>query len=250
MPEHIHAQNIPDRNKKNRSDRLRSREAINGLRKLYLFLRALPKTLYFNLKYLPFTDAVKIPVIVSHRVWLRETRGEIILKAPPRPGLVTIGFGEVGIFDENRSRSIWKVSGRVIFGGKCSLGHGSKVCVAESGKLILGDDFIITAESSLLCRKRIEFGRGCLLSWDVMVMDTDYHVIRNPAGEQVNRNRPVTFGDHVWIGCRSLIMKGSEIASHCVISAGAVISGQYHGTNEVIGGNPPRTLKENIFWER
>ena len=56
---------------------IEKREGI--LRKLYLFLRCIPKTLYFNFKYLPFNKAIKFPILVSHRVWLMETKGKVIL---------------------------------------------------------------------------------------------------------------------------------------------------------------------------
>lgn len=39
-------------------------------------------------------------------------------------------------------------------------------------------------------------------------MDTDFHKIKNEDGVQINTNSPVLIGDHVWIGCRALILKG------------------------------------------
>lgn len=102
-----------------------------------LLLLALPKTLYFNLKYFSFRDAVRLPIIVSHRVLLSDCSGAIRITAPIRTGMVRIGFGYVGIFDQSRSRSIWEVGGLVEFGDGVSLGHGTKISVGKEGTLIL-----------------------------------------------------------------------------------------------------------------
>jgi len=76
------------------------------IRKLYLGIMALPKTIYFNFKYLKFSQAIKIPIFVSHRVWLMETEGHVKIPQPVKTGMVKIGFGEIGIFDQHRSRTI------------------------------------------------------------------------------------------------------------------------------------------------
>ena len=42
-------------------------------------LFSIPKTLRFNLHYFPLKKALKFPVIVSHRTFLRELHGKICL---------------------------------------------------------------------------------------------------------------------------------------------------------------------------
>jgi acetyltransferase-like isoleucine patch superfamily enzyme len=218
------------------------------LNKIYLFIRALPKSIFFNLKYLKFKEALMLPILVSHRVLLSDTKGRITIEAKPKIGLITIGFGDVGIFDKHLSRSVWKVLGHVCFKGSCSLGHGSKICVAQTGELMLGDNFLMTAESSILCRENIIFGKDCLVSWEVLMMDTDYHTINDMHGRQINHNKQIVVGDHVWIGCRSTVLKGSVIPDNSVIAAGCLVTGSFTKTNQIIGGTPARTLRENINW--
>lgn len=38
-------------------------------------LLGLPKTIRFNLKYFPFKQAIRLPVFISHQVWLKELGG-------------------------------------------------------------------------------------------------------------------------------------------------------------------------------
>ena len=74
-------------------------------------LRSIPKTFRFNLHYFPLKTALKLPVIVSHRTYLRELHGKVELPEKVETAMVKIGFGDVGHYDRKRSRSIWQVSG-------------------------------------------------------------------------------------------------------------------------------------------
>ena len=220
-------------------------------------IRSIPKTLRFNLHYFPLKTALKLPVIVSHRTYLRELHGKVELPEKVETAMIKIGFGDVGHYDRKRSRGIWQVSGTVSFGGKANIGHGSKVSVR--GNLSFGADFNMTAESTIVCAKEIRFGDDCLLSWDILVMDTDEHPLfnygRGTAGhgtrddERLNPDKAILVGDHVWIGCKCVLLKGAEVPSNTVVAAGTLLTSSFAGEHQVLGGNPPTVLKQDIRWE-
>lgn len=210
-------------------------------------LLSLPKTLRFNFHYFPLKTALKLPVFVSHRTFLRELHGKIMLPEKVNTAMIKIGFGDVGHYDRKRSRSIWQVSGTVAFGGKASIGHGSKLSVR--GNLTLGADFNMTAESTIVCAHQISFGKDCLLSWDILIMDTDEHPIYNQDGIRTNPDKPIFVGNHVWIGCKCTLLKGTEIPNNTVVAAGTLLTSAFSGENQVIGGNPPTVLKSDVRWE-
>lgn len=210
-------------------------------------LLSLPKTLRFNLHYFPLKTALKLPVFVSHRTFLRELHGKIVLPEKVNTAMIKIGFGDVGHYDRKRSRSIWQVSGTVAFGGKASIGHGSKLSVR--GNLTLGADFNMTAESTIVCAHQISFGNDCLLSWDILIMDTDEHPIINQDGIRTNPDKPILVGNHVWIGCKCTLLKGTEIPNNAIVAAGTLLTSAFSGENQVIGGNPPAVLKSDVRWE-
>lgn len=217
-----------------------------GVKRLFEALAALPKTIYFNLRYFGI-EGLKLPVIVSHKVYLKTIKGSVIVPKPFQFGMIRIGFGDVGIFDKHGSRSIWEVAGRVDFLGKTNIGHGSKISVA--GELVIGSDFCITAESSIVCGKRIVFGSDVLVSWDTLIMDTDFHIIRERE-KIINEDREIIIGNHVWIGCRCSILKGVVIADNTVIAANSCIyDNSIEGSNHIIGGNPAKVITRNINWE-
>lgn len=210
-------------------------------------LLSLPKTLRFSLHYFPLKTALKLPVFVSHRTFLRELHGKIMLPEKVNTAMIKIGFGDVGHYDRKRSRSIWQVSGTVAFGGKASIGHGSKLSVR--GNLTLGADFNMTAESTIVCAHQISFGNDCLLSWDILIMDTDEHPIINQDGIRTNPDKPILVGNHVWIGCKCTLLKGTEIPNNAIVAAGTLLTSAFSGENQVIGGNPPAVLKSDVRWE-
>jgi len=208
---------------------------------------SLPKTIYFNFKYLPFEQARKLPIFVSHRVWLMQMAGSIHLEGSIHRGMITIGFGRVGIFDRHKSRTIWQVAGRVVFKGRARIGHGSKLSV--SGNIIMGDGFTISAESTLVATTKVEIGRGVLFSWDILLADTDFHAINDEVGNRINENAPIIISDKVWIGCRSMILKGSRIPAGVIVAAGTTItSSTVFEENAIVGGNPVKVLKKNVSW--
>ena len=222
-------------------------------------IRSIPKTLRFNFHYFPLGTALKLPVVVSHRTYLRELHGKVVLPEQVETAMIKIGFGDVGHYDRKRSRGIWQVSGTVSFGGKASIGHGSKLSIR--GDLTLGADFNMTAESTIVCAKSIRFGNDCLLSWDILVMDTDEHPLfglgtsgHETSGhgtrddKRINPDKPIIVGNHVWIGCKCVLLKGAEIPDNTVLAAGTLLTSAFSGEHQVIGGNPPSVLKRDVCW--
>ena len=209
--------------------------------------RSIPKTLRFNLHYFPLKTALKFPVVVSHRTYLRELHGKVELPEKVETAMIKIGFGDVGHYDRKRSRGIWQVSGTVSFGGKASIGHGSKLSVR--GHLSLGAGFNMTAESTIVCAKEIRFGDDCLLSWDILVMDTDEHPLYNKEDERINPDKAIIVGNHVWIGCKCVLLKGAEVPDNTVVAAGTMLKSAFAGNDQVIGGEPPTILKRDTRWE-
>lgn len=210
-------------------------------------LRSIPKTLRFNFHYFPFKTAMKLPVVVSHRTYLRELHGKVELPEKVETAMIRIGFGDVGHYDRKRSRGIWQVCGTVSFGGKANIGHGSKLSVR--GDLRFGAGFNMTAESTIVCAKEITFGDDCLLAWDVLVMDADEHPLYDKENKRINPDKAIVVGSHVWIGCKCVLLKGAEVPNDTVLAAGTLLKSAFAGENQVIGGNPPSILKRDVRWE-
>lgn len=206
------------------------------------------KTLYFNFKYFPIKQAIRLPCLVCYHTSLSEMKGHIIFNCKPKSGTLRLGFK--GLIDCKYSSTIWKVRGDLYINGKTCLGRGCKLYIEKYASLHLGNNFDIAGNSSVICSKNITFGDNCLLSWDILIMDSDFHSVLDRTGNKINPSLPINIGNHVWIGCRSTILKGISIPNDCVIAASSVLTKSFHNDGIIIGGSgsQQRILKENITW--
>lgn len=106
--------------------------------------------------------------------------------------------------------------------------------ISNSGNLTIGDNFNISANSKIVCRNSITIGRDCLLSWDCLLMDSDWHLIYNELSEEhINSDKAIVMENHIWVGCNTIILKGAEIPKDCVIAAGSIVSGKLTAANTI-----------------
>lgn len=210
------------------------------------------KTIYFNFKYFSFKDALKFRVIVSNNVLLKCCKGYVLLDGDMKFASVKIGCGDISIFDKKRSKAIWHNLGTIEFGGKCNIGHGCKISVNKNGFLKIGSNFNVTAETSIITSKKISIGNNCLFSWDVLLMDTDFHKIKKN-NIIVNCDKEIIIGNNVWIGCRSTILKGTKIPDNTVIAANTVlakniITTSHFGGSIFCSNNESHEIRKDINW--
>ena len=216
---------------------------------LKLLSRVNLKSVIFNFKYFPFKTAVKLPVLISNNIYLHKMGGKVTINGPIKTALIQIGYGKVGISDFKRARGIWQVFGEVVFNGRAFIMHGCKINVGEKGKLTLGENFNMSTEVAIVAEKQITIGNNSGISWESLVMDTDFHHIFDENGQVFNHPKEVIIGDNVWVGCRCTILKGANLPDGSIIAAGSLVTKKLVGNNSIFGGNPMRVLKENITWQ-
>lgn len=138
--------------------------------------------------------------------------------------------------------------------------HDSSIVVEDNSKLTLQDNinFFSGAQIKCFCGSNITIGRDsyfsgpvviharnsivigerCSISWNVTIMDSDFHRI----GNVDIKSSPVLIGNDVWIGCNVTILKGVSIGNGAVIAAGSVVTKNV-SSNQIVGGNPAKLIK-------
>lgn len=76
----------------------------------------------------------------------------------------------------------------------------------------------------------------------MIIRDTDEHSIKNK-----KNTKPIIIGNHVWIGMRSIILKGVHIGNNVVIGAGTVVTKDIPD-NCVVVGCPARIVHNDVVW--
>jgi len=220
----------------------------NKINNIIKYIFGIPKSIYVNFRLLPFRDAIGLPIIVSSKTKLHSLRGEVKL-SKKRLGIIRIGFGNVPIVDYSNERTILNIEGTIYFHGKCKIGKASKISVGKNAILELGENFIISAKSTIICSKKITIGANCMFAWDSLIMDTDQHSIYDMQESIINEDKEITIGDKVWLGTRSIILKGSIIPNNSIIAGNTLITQKHYKEKTIIAGNPPRVIKEDVVWK-
>ncbi len=84
----------------------------------------------------------------------------------------------------------------------------------------------------------MEIGEKCMIAWDCVIMDRDYHAVEGV----VEQTKPVIIEDNVWIGCRAIILKGVHIGKNAVVGAGAIVTKDVP-EYAIVGGNPAKVIR-------
>ena len=218
---------------------------MKKIKLLALYVLGFPKSIYVCLRLCKFRDAIKIPIIVSHKTRLVNLSGSVSFLSA-RPGLVRIGFGSVETYDFRTEITLLSVPGHIFFRGKAKIGKASKISV--QGELDLGKNFHVSAAATIICRKKIIFGDNCLVGWESIFSDADHHHIVNESGQLINHPKDIVLGNHVWVGAYSLILKGAVIGSDSVVAAKSVVNKAFIDNGLLIAGSPAKVIKKNINW--
>ena len=148
-------------------------------------------------------------------------------------------------------------------GGKCSIGRnfmmnngikGNPIgcyerCTffVDRGAVLTIGDNVGMSQAALICHKSITIGNNVKIDGGVCIYDTDFHsldpVIRRNCEDLKNRaEKPVVIGNDVFIGAKSIILKGVTIGENSVIGAGSIVTKSVPA-NQIWAGNPARFIR-------
>lgn len=126
-----------------------------------------------------------------------------------------------------------------IYTENCQFYSGVRLEVGKDAVLKIGNGTYLNRNTQIIAEKQVDIGCNCQISWDVVIMDSDLH----PVYGGVREDKPIIIEDHVWIGCRSIILKGVRIGAHAIVAAGAVVTKNV-APYTIVGGVPARVLDD------
>ena len=227
---------------------------MKKFKKALIVLLSLPKTIFCNLYFFPFTTAVRLPLFVEYRVTLGKIkRNSIVLESKPRPFLVRIAWGGTPSrpFHRRSFLSVGRKGGELVFSGKASFGKGVSL-ICDSGVMRFGNNFSSNVNACLSCHSTVTFGNDVMFGWNVECLDSDNHLIvygdvdLSGVEDTTGESRPITVGDHVWIASYCHLTKGAGIPSGSVVAYHSVVTKKIEGENLLIGGFPAKKIRENV----
>lgn len=138
--------------------------------------------------------------------------------------------------------------------------------IIETGARIDGVAFVITSNdctirigqrtriynnthiAAIEDNSHVSIGNDCLISSNVDIRTGDSHsVIDVKTGNRTNFAKNIFIGDHVWIGAKVDILKGSHIHDNCIIGMKSIVT-KTIPANSIAVGNPARLVKSDVVW--
>lgn len=162
-------------------------------------------------------------------------------------GALRIGLGSFGLTSEHDT-SVVRVRPGAAFRceGVVSLQRGVRM-VVDGGTLTMGHGTNVNGlGTKILCAQGISIGEFCTFSWDVQLLDNDFHAITVDGVEQPSA-APITIGNRVWVGTRAIVLKGVTIGDGAVVAAGAVVTKDVPA-GAVVGGMPAKAIGRADSW--
>ena len=124
---------------------------------------------------------------------------------------------------------------------------------APGAQIVIGDNVGISG-ATIYARKGIYIGDNTCIGGNCKILDNDFHPIEaetrnkllaDPKGgySDLVGGKEIKIGKDCFIGCNTIILKGTELGDGCVVGAGAVVSGKFE-SGSVIAGNPAKVIRK------
>ena len=145
-----------------------------------------------------------------------------------------IGDGRIEIGDD------------VLIGGQCTWVVGFKV--SQGAELMIGNRVSINYQNMISVARSVRIGDDTRVAAGVQIYDNISHPLspsRRLRHESftLEESAPVVIGKNVWIGTRSIIMRGVTIGDHSVVAAGSIVTRDVPSYT-LVGGAPAKVLKD------
>ncbi len=176
------------------------------------------------------------------------------------PGRVpdNVGLHEQAYLETTYSFELFRsrLPDAVQIGAGSSLYLGVMFDLGESARVKIGN-YVLIHGARIICDEEITIGDYCLISWNVVLMDTrrvplDLAVRRQAleraAGTSPRRApgpasaHPIRIGPNVWLGFESCILPGVEIGEGSIIGARSLVSEDIPPFCVAVG-NPARVIR-------
>ena len=203
-------------------------------------------------------DACAYLAITLQRGW-SQLRGTLPLRLKALCFGIPLGSGVTACGPVILGR--WPGS-HISLGPECSLISSSRRCTAStlaapvrlrtfapSARIELAAGVQLNGTAITARSRRISIGAHTMIAPDCVITDSDFHALWPAETRHIEpafeRDADVLIGSHVWIGMRSLILKGVTIGDGAIIAAGSVVTRDVPA-GAVAAGAPARVIREHV----
>jgi acetyltransferase-like isoleucine patch superfamily enzyme len=136
----------------------------------------------------------------------------------------------------------------VRIGNNVLLERKVRFSLGDGARVYIGDGTYLGDFTNVLAVQEVNIGKDCAISWHVLFMDTSSHPLGFEGEQATTKIAPIRVQDHVWIGCRAVILKGVTVGEGAIIANNAVVTKDVP-PRTMVAGNPARVIKKDVIWE-
>lgn len=201
-------------------------------------------TIYLNMRTMPLSKALRMPVWVYGRPRIMELSGKIMIEGKIKSGMIRFNYVNFGPSNMGVQSEI-ALGGTIIFKGKANIRTGNRIGVGHDGVLELGRDVIIADYINIGCYKHIKIGDNVRLSHRSQLFDSNYHYVVN-----LNKGiippvvKSIEIGSHCWICNSCSIYPGTVLPAYTIVSKNSMVNKSFAEIPQgsIIGGMPAKLI--------
>lgn len=221
---------------------------LRAIKRYYYLLHSV----FFNFYYLPFKQAIKLPIILYNPVFF-SLKGKMKIDSNNiSPGMIRLGLGGVSIFPDIMGIHYENHGGVIVFKGKCEIGSSSSISIGKDAIIVFGENFKATYGCKIVSYSQIIFGDNVLVGWDCLFVDSDFHVMYDASTDTMTQSRyPIHIGNNNWFAMKCTILKGTSTPDFCTVGASSLLNKKYILEPRCfLAGNPAKLISSDLYWDK
>ena len=156
------------------------------------------------------------------------------------------GHCEIGKSVRVKSSALFQGQGNLIIHDQVTLGYDlagginlSTILQPREPRSIIqiGQRTVIMNGCEFIARTAITVGADCRIGPHTLIYDADFHSLTPHQRNELGKTAAVLLEDNVWVGSRSMILKGVNIGRDAVVAAGSVVTKNVLA-GAIVAGNP------------
>jgi len=209
----------------------------------------LTKTIYINLRCLPFKQAIKFPIFVYGKPHFDRLYGKFVFDCEIKRGLVKINQKKLLAPCLQTTPSQLVIGGTVVVHGEVFIGTGTKLTVGDDATLRFGKCTKIMDYCNLICYNDISFGDCTTIAHRCQIYDTNNHFIVNLSSNTVHRHTShVHIGNYCWVCSECSLANGAIVPDHTIVASKSLVNKDMSHIPEytIIAGIPAQVVANRL----
>ncbi len=210
------------------------------------------KSLYLNFQLLPFSQAVKLPLLVYGKCQVVNTRGKVFFSCPVKKGLIKIGRNTDHFFANQKSLILISNGSSITFNGPATFGSGCTWRLTNNGTITFGEYVRCGSGVRFFSEDKLVIGNYSIITYNCQILNTNFHYILDTNTKTVHRNtKPISIGAFNWIGNQTTVMKGAITKDYTIVASGSLLNKDYvskipSNDSILLAGSPAKLVTSGL----